>query len=74
MSRFRVRQIVKKYVKLAGIKGRKRLVHAFRHGFAIGYLKKSSKAEDLLELKEQLQHSSVIITEKLFEVFGNKGK
>jgi len=73
MTRFRVHQIVKKYVKLAGIKGRKRLVHAFRHGFAIGYLKKSSKPEDLLELKEQLQHSSVIITENYLRFLETRG-
>ena len=63
MSRFNVHRIVKKYVKLAGITNRRRLVHAFRHGFAIAYLKKSSKPEDLLALKDQLQHSSVMITE-----------
>lgn len=44
-----------------------------RHGFAIGYLKKSSKPEDLLELKEQLQHSSVIITENYLRFLETRG-
>ena len=55
------------------LKGRKRLVHAFRHGFAIGYLKKSSKPEDLLALKEQLQHSSVMITEAYLRFLETRG-
>ncbi|HPQ79501.1 MAG TPA: site-specific integrase [Candidatus Dojkabacteria bacterium] len=59
----RVGQIVKKYCEKAQVYNKERLVHAFRHGFALHFLEVS---EDdpyaIVNLKESLCHSSLDIT------------
>lgn len=59
----RVGQIVKKYVEKAGIVNKKRLTHAFRHGFALHFLEVGSNDPySLVNLKEAMCHSSMDVT------------
>jgi integrase len=51
-------QIVKKYMKQAGI-NRKRICHAFRHGFGIEFANNAEKPEDMMQLKDILDHYSI---------------
>jgi len=66
----RIRQIVKKYANLSGIKsymddnGRMKdpHPHMFRHGFAIDVAKNAKTTADLLKLQKALEHSNFSIT------------
>lgn len=55
-------RLVKKVIKKANIHGKERILHAFRHGFAITVLKKGSTPYDLRSLQNLLQHSSIDLT------------
>ena len=59
----RVGQIVKKYCEKAQVYNKERLVHAFRHGFALHFLEVSDDDPyAIVNLKESLCHSSLDIT------------
>lgn len=62
ITRQRVWQIVKKYCEKCGIE-KKRIVHAFRHGFAIKAIQEAERPEDILSIKKLLAHSNILTTQ-----------
>ena len=61
-SRVYAYKVVKKLCEKAGIKNKERLLHAFRHGFAVEMLKRGSSSKDIERLCNYLQHSDIKIT------------
>jgi len=68
----RVNQIMHKYCKECGIINKARLVHAFRHGFAIESLKQCDTPEEMINVQRNLQHTSFAMTENYLAFTKNK--
>ena len=68
----RVNQIVHKYCKELGITNKARLVHAFRHGFAIESLKQCNTAEEMINVQKILDHTTFAMTENYLAFLDNK--
>jgi len=56
ISSTRVWVIVKRYSKIAGVVDKKRIVHAFRHGFALAFAERSTSPLDIDVLNQLLAH------------------
>lgn len=55
-------KLIRKVFDEAEIRGKKRILHAFRHGFAIQLLKSGSTPDDLVRLQNLLMHDNIQTT------------
>ena len=70
----RVNYMVHRYLKQLGIQNKKRVVHAFRHSFALHLAKNAKNPMAIKQIQELLAHSSPEITMEYFKYTDTKAR